>query len=95
MKAQTLLTCCYTLLLRLTGLYGTIGTLAALAEAFEQPQVAAREMLVNVPHPDNPALRLVGSPIKLSRTPVIYDRPPPRLGEDNSLLEMLTAPRVS
>lgn len=124
MKAQTLLTCCYTLLLRLTGLYGTIGTLAALAErivsrasqhwlvgfearnvpagpintiaeAFEQPQVAAREMLVNVPHSDNPALRLVGSPIKLSRTPVIYDRPPPRLGEDNSLLEMLTAPRVS
>ena len=108
----------------MTGLYGTIGTLAALAEriasrasqhwlvgfearnvpagpintiaeAFEQPQVAAREMLVNVPHPNNPALRLVGSPIKLSRTPVIYDRPPPRLGEDNSLLEMLTAPRVS
>ena len=64
----------------MTGLYGTIGTLAALAEriasrasqhwlvgfearnvpagpintiaeAFEQPQVAAREMLVNVPPP--------------------------------------------
>jgi len=71
------------------------GPINTIAEAFEQPQVAAREMLVNVPHPDNPALRLVGSPIKLSRTPVIYDRPPPRLGEDNSLLEMLTAPRVS
>jgi len=70
------------------------GPINTIAEAFEQPQVAAREMLVNVPHPDNPALKLVGSPIKLSRTPVTYDRPPPKLGEDNSLLEMLTAPRA-
>jgi len=38
-------------------------------------------MRVNVPHPDNPALELVGNPIHLSRTPVTYDKAPPRLGE--------------
>jgi len=69
------------------------GPINSIAEAFEQPQVAAREMVVNVPHPDNAALQLVGSPIKLSRTPVTYTRPPPSLGQDNSLLATFCAPR--
>ncbi|MEE4202257.1 MAG: CaiB/BaiF CoA-transferase family protein [Halieaceae bacterium] len=69
------------------------GPINSVAEAFAQPQVAAREMVVDVPHPDNPDLKLVGSPIKLSRTPVTYDRPPPRLGEHDSLLGYFTTPR--
>ena len=69
------------------------GPINSIAEAFEQPQVAAREMVVNVPHPDNSALQLVGSPIKLSRTPVTYTRPPPALGQDNSLLAAFCTPR--
>lgn len=69
------------------------GPINSIAEAFEQPQVAAREMVVNVPHPDNSALQLVGSPIKLSRTPVTYTRPPPSLGQDNSLLAAFCASR--
>lgn len=57
------------------------GPINNIAELFAEPQMAAREMSVNVAHPDNPDLQLVGSPIKLSRTPVSYRRPPPRLGE--------------
>ena len=52
-----------------------------MAEVFEQPQILARDMRVNVPHPDNAGLELVGNPIKLSRTPVRYSRPPPTLGQ--------------
>jgi glutaryl-CoA transferase len=57
------------------------GPINTVAEVFAEPQLLARDMRVTVPHPDNPALELVGNPIKLSRTPVSYDRPPPRLGE--------------
>lgn len=63
------------------------GPINSIAEAFAMPQVAARDMVVNVPHPENPYLNLVGSPIKLSRTPATYHRPPPRLGEHDSLLD--------
>ena len=63
------------------------GPINSVAEAFAQPQARAREMVVNLPHPDNPNLALVGSPIKLSRTPVEYHRPPPQLGEHDALLE--------
>lgn len=69
------------------------GPINSVAEAFAQPQVAAREMLVDVPHPDNPDLQLVGNPIKLSRTPVTYDRAPPKLGEHDSLLGHFATPR--
>ena len=57
------------------------GPINSVAEVFAQPQVAAREMRVNVPHPQNPGLSLVGSPIKLSRTPVEYRSAPPTLGQ--------------
>ncbi|WP_439105635.1 CaiB/BaiF CoA transferase family protein [Congregibacter sp.] len=57
------------------------GPINTIAEALSEPQLVAREMIVNLPHPDNSDLKVVGSPIKLSRTPVSYARPPPRLGE--------------
>jgi crotonobetainyl-CoA:carnitine CoA-transferase CaiB-like acyl-CoA transferase len=57
------------------------GPINSVAEVFDEPQLAARQMRVTVPHPLNPALELVGSPIKLSRTPVDDRRPPPMLGE--------------
>ncbi len=52
-----------------------------LAQAFADPQAQQRGMTVPVPHPDNPDLRLVASPLKLSATPVTYRHAPPRLGE--------------
>ena len=49
-------------------------------------------MLIHMKHPEIEDLRLVGSPLKFSDTPVDYKLPPPRLGEHteevlNALLE--------
>jgi crotonobetainyl-CoA:carnitine CoA-transferase CaiB-like acyl-CoA transferase len=57
------------------------GPINNVAEVFAEPQIQARGMQVNVPHPDNAELQLVGNPIKLSRTPVQYGRAPPTLGQ--------------
>ena len=57
------------------------GPINNVAEVFAEPQIKARGMQVNISHPHNADLQLVGNPIKLSRTPVQYDRPPPTLGE--------------
>ena len=57
------------------------GPINTVAEVFDEPQIRARDMQVTVPHGQNPDLQLVGNPIKLSRTPVEYRRPPPTLGE--------------
>ena len=58
------------------------GPINDLAEVFADPQVRARAMTVEVPHPLAGALRLVASPMKLGRTPVQYRRAPPLLGAD-------------
>ena len=50
-------------------------------QVFDHPQVRAREMVVEMPHPTAEKVRLVGSPINLSRTPVTYRRHPPLVGE--------------
>lgn len=66
------------------------GPINTVAELFESPQILSRQMRVNVAHPDNAELELVGNPIKLSRTPVEYQRPPPTLGQHSeSVLEAL------
>lgn len=57
------------------------GPINSLEEAFADPQVRERGMKVPMAHPLAPGLELVGSPIKLSGTPVQYRRPPPMLGE--------------
>jgi len=48
---------------------------------FADPQVLAREMLVEMEHPVTGKYKVVGSPMKLSETPVQYRIPPPLLGE--------------
>ena len=45
------------------------------------PQVRHRNMRLAMPHPLSDRLEIVGSPLKLSDTPPVYDRPPPLLGE--------------
>jgi crotonobetainyl-CoA:carnitine CoA-transferase CaiB-like acyl-CoA transferase len=66
------------------------GPINDLAEVFADPQVQARGMAQPLPHPLNPKLELVGSPMKLSTTPVQLRRPPPMLGEhtDEVLVEL-------
>ena len=57
------------------------GRINTLDKVFAEPQVEAREMLIHTEHPEIGDLRLVGSPLKFSDTPVDYKLPPPRLGE--------------
>ncbi|RPJ36039.1 MAG: CoA transferase, partial [Deltaproteobacteria bacterium] len=52
-----------------------------LDRVFADPQVRAREMLVEMEHPVGGKYQVVGSPMKLSETPVQYRIPPPFLGE--------------
>lgn len=53
----------------------------SIDQVFDHPQVWAREMVVEMPHPAADKVKLVGSPLKLSRTPVTYRRHPPLVGE--------------
>ena len=66
------------------------GPINDLAEVFADPQVKARGMTVEMPHPLAEQVRLVASPMKFSATPVQYRRPPPLLGEhtDEVLAEL-------
>lgn len=57
------------------------GPINDLAEVFADPQVQSRGMAVDMPHPLAGTVRLVGSPIRLSDTPVQVRRAPPLLGE--------------
>ena len=58
-----------------------VGLINNLEQAFEEPQVKARNMLVEMQHPLKDNLKVIGSPIKLSRTPVEYKKAPPMLGQ--------------
>lgn len=57
------------------------GAVRSLAEALDDPQLAARDMVVELDHPRLGAISALGNPIKLSRTPAVIDRPPPALGQ--------------
>ncbi len=57
------------------------GAINTLSEVFVDPQVQARGMVRPWQHPIKADLQLVASPIKLSRTPVREDFPPPMLGQ--------------
>ena len=46
-----------------------------------EPQIQSRDMVVDVAHPLNDQFKMIGSPIKLSDTPVEYKHAAPQLGE--------------
>jgi crotonobetainyl-CoA:carnitine CoA-transferase CaiB-like acyl-CoA transferase len=56
------------------------GPINNMAEAFADPQVQAREMLVGLPHPMLGTFKTTGLPVKLSATPGAIDALPPELG---------------
>lgn len=58
-----------------------VGCINNLEQAFEEPQVIERKMLVDMSHPQREHLKVIGSPIKMSRTPVEYKNAPPMLGQ--------------
>jgi crotonobetainyl-CoA:carnitine CoA-transferase CaiB-like acyl-CoA transferase len=58
------------------------GPIQSIEEVFRDPQVLARNMVVDVEHPEIGAVTTVANPIKYSSTPVGYHKAPPTLGED-------------
>ncbi len=64
------------------------GPIYTVDQIFKDPQVLAREMLVEVDHPKCGKIQVTGSPIKLSETPAEITTHPPMLGEhNNSILQ--------
>jgi len=59
------------------------GEVNNLAEVFASPQVAAREMVVTMDHPHS-QIKLIGNPVKFSKTPVGYTKAPPLCGADTA-----------
>jgi formyl-CoA transferase len=59
------------------------GPINDLADVFADPQVLARDMYQEMPHPTLGTIKQTGLPIKFSRTPGGLDRHPPLLGEHN------------
>jgi crotonobetainyl-CoA:carnitine CoA-transferase CaiB-like acyl-CoA transferase len=51
---------------------------------FDNEQVQARGMVVDMPHRRAGRMRTVANPLRLSETPVRYRRAPPTLGEHTS-----------
>lgn len=58
-----------------------VGEINNIADALNEPQVLHRNMVVNIPHPLNNDFKMIGSPIRLSDTPIEYKSAPPQLGE--------------
>lgn len=57
------------------------GPINTMDQVFADPQVQARGLRVEMPHPTAGMVPMVGSPMRFSETPVEYRRPPPLLGE--------------
>jgi formyl-CoA transferase len=63
-----------------------VGPVQTLDQVFGTDQVQAREMIAEMPRQDvtNGAVRVIGNPLKLSKTPVTYRHAPPRFGQDTA-----------
>ena len=64
------------------------GPIHNVAEALGSDQAQARGTVVEVPRSDvaDGYVRLLANPLKFSATPVRYDRPPPRFGQDTQAI---------
>lgn len=67
------------------------GPVNRMDEVFAMEQTQHRKMEISMDHPAAPkSIKLVGSPLKLSKTPVSYEFAPPVLGQDTQeMLEKL------
>jgi crotonobetainyl-CoA:carnitine CoA-transferase CaiB-like acyl-CoA transferase len=57
------------------------GPINTVDQVFADRQVRHREMVQEIEHPTAGKVKLVGIPVKFSRTPGAIDRPPPLLGQ--------------
>lgn len=59
------------------------GPINKVSDVVNDAQVLSRNMVVDMPHPNVPDLRVPNSPLKLTETPPSIRRPPPLLGQHN------------
>ena len=57
------------------------GPINDIKQVFEEPQVLARGMRIDLVHPTAGTVPLVASPMRFSATPLEYKMPPPTLGQ--------------
>jgi formyl-CoA transferase len=57
------------------------GPINSIAQALTDPQIVARGLQVDLPHPRAGTVSLVGTPIRMSASPPALDRAPPTLGQ--------------
>ena len=60
------------------------GAILNVEQVIEDPHVKARNMIVELMHPEAGRLLVPGVPVKLSKTPAEISRPAPALGEHNA-----------
>ncbi len=67
------------------------GPINNIEEVFQEPQVQARGMQIELPHAVAGKVTLVASPMKFSETPIKHEMPPPALGQhtDEILSQLL------
>jgi crotonobetainyl-CoA:carnitine CoA-transferase CaiB-like acyl-CoA transferase len=58
------------------------GPINTIADVFADPQVQARCLRLDLPHPATGSVRSVANPIRYSATPIAYRSAPPMLGAD-------------
>ena len=76
----------------LEGIKVSCGPINQIDQVFENEQVLARDMKIQMDHPlSAEPVDLIGNPIKMSATPPTYRRPPPTMGEhtDDILSDLL------
>jgi len=60
------------------------GPINNLKQVFEEPQVIARAMKIELDHASAGKVPLMASPMRFSETPLEFKLPPPALGQHNS-----------
>jgi formyl-CoA transferase len=61
------------------------GPINSVSRAFDNPQIQERGLVWECEHPTAGTIKLVGSPMRLSKTPTRLYKAPPLLGEQNEL----------
>ena len=69
------------------------GPIDRLDEVFANPQVIARCLRFELPHPEAGRVALVANPMRMSATPPVYDLPPPSLDQHRAEILALVGER--
>ncbi|QKY71528.1 CaiB/BaiF CoA-transferase family protein [Lentibacillus sp. CBA3610] len=72
------------------------GPIQSIDDVARDPQLNARDMFIDANHPTAGDIRMIGSPLKLSRTPVNVKHHPPDAGEHtNAILEQIDMTKLN